>query len=86
MGKITEAISKTFITLIRAYKFFISPMLGNCCRFYPSCSSYAIEAINAFGYLRGCYLILKRVLRCQPWSKGGYDPIPETKLHANQND
>lgn len=61
-------------------------MLGQCCRFYPSCSSYAIEAIQLFGCLRGGYLILKRILRCHPWGKGGYDPIPEIKLNANKND
>lgn len=61
-------------------------MFCQCCRFYPSCSSYAIEAIQQFGCFRGGYLTLKRILRCHPWGKGGYDPIPETKFNANKND
>lgn len=54
-------------------------MLGNCCRFSPSCSSYAIEAIQRKGCLHGSYLTLKRVLRCHPWAEGGHDPVPESK-------
>ncbi len=81
MGKI---IKKPLILLIRTYKFVISPLLGQCCRFYPSCSSYAIEAIHSFGCLRGSYLALKRILRCHPWGKGGYDPIPEVQTKCQQ--
>lgn len=81
MGKIIE---KFFILLIRAYKYTISPLLGECCRFYPSCSSYAIEAIRSLGFLKGSYLTLKRILRCHPWGKGGYDPIPEIKTNADK--
>lgn len=86
MGKIIKSISKPFILLIRAYQYLVSPMLGQCCRFYPSCSTYAVEALKTFGCIHGGYLILKRILRCHPWGKGGYDPIPETKRHANQYD
>ena len=62
--------------LIRAYQLFVSPLLGPHCRFYPSCSQYAMEAVHMHGSLRGCVLALRRVLRCHPWHPGGYDPVP----------
>ena len=62
--------------LIRVYRFGISPMLGPTCRFYPSCSCYAEEAIERHGALRGTYLTARRLLRCHPWNPGGYDPVP----------
>jgi uncharacterized protein len=64
------------IFLIRFYKMAISPFLGNCCRFYPTCSDYGLEAIEKYGTLKGSYLIFKRIFRCHPLCKGGYDPIP----------
>lgn len=66
------------IWLIRFYQRFISKMKPPCCRFYPTCSQYALEAIRRFGFLRGGYLSFKRVLRCNPLCKGGIDPVPET--------
>ncbi|MFO1371614.1 MAG: membrane protein insertion efficiency factor YidD [Candidatus Competibacteraceae bacterium] len=63
--------------LIRAYQLFISPLLGNHCRFYPSCSQYAREAIARYGVLRGGWLAIQRLLRCHPWHPGGVDPVPE---------
>ncbi|HHW77330.1 MAG TPA: membrane protein insertion efficiency factor YidD [Xanthomonadaceae bacterium] len=65
------------IALIRAYQLFISPLLGNHCRFYPSCSQYAREAIERYGVPRGVWLAIRRVLRCHPWCPGGVDPVPE---------
>ncbi|MFA5983689.1 MAG: membrane protein insertion efficiency factor YidD [Methylococcaceae bacterium] len=65
------------ITIIKLYKYFISPLLGQNCRFYPSCSSYALEAIQRHGALLGSYLTLKRLLKCQPFHPGGIDPVPE---------
>jgi len=62
--------------LIRLYQWTISPLLGARCRFYPSCSSYGIEAITAFGALRGSWMTFKRIGRCHPWHKGGFDPVP----------
>lgn len=79
MGKITNTISKPLIFLIRAYRYLISPLLGNCCRFHPSCSAYAIDAIQKHHFFYGSYLTLKRILRCHPFSAGGYDPVPEAK-------
>jgi putative membrane protein insertion efficiency factor len=69
---------KTLLTyLIRGYQYLISPMLGNHCRFSPSCSEYMHEAIQTHGVLKGLFLGLKRILRCAPWSSGGYDPVPK---------
>lgn len=64
-----------FITIIRFYQFFISPLLGNNCRFYPSCSEYAKDAIRLRGCFVGLYLTLRRILKCQPWHVGGHDPV-----------
>ncbi len=62
--------------LIRAYQLFVSPLLGPRCRFYPSCSHYAMEAIELHGALRGTWLAIKRIGRCHPWNEGGFDPVP----------
>lgn len=68
---------KILILIIRTYRLLLSPLLGNNCRFYPSCSQYAIEAIEGHGPLRGAWLALRRVLRCHPWHPGGVDPVPK---------
>ena len=65
------------ITLIKAYKYFISPLLAPSCRFYPSCSSYGLEAIQLHGAAKGSYLTLRRLLKCHPFHEGGIDPVPE---------
>jgi putative membrane protein insertion efficiency factor len=69
-------VSKVFIVLIRAYQYALSPMLGQRCKYYPSCSNYAIEALRVHGVLRGAGLAAWRVLRCNPFSDGGVDPVP----------
>jgi putative membrane protein insertion efficiency factor len=69
-------VSKVFIVLIRAYQFVLSPMLGQRCKYYPSCSNYAIEALRVHGVVRGAGLATWRVLRCNPFSDGGVDPVP----------
>ena len=63
--------------LIRAYRYAVSPMLGRNCRFHPSCSEYAEEAICRHGALRGGWLAARRMACCHPWHPGGYDPVPE---------
>ena len=63
--------------LLHAYKIALSPFLGRHCRFYPSCSAYAVLAVRRFGALRGGRLVAQRLLRCHPWHPGGDDPVPE---------
>jgi hypothetical protein len=65
------------IAIIKLYKYFISPLLGSNCRFYPSCSSYSLEALQRHGAIIGAYLTLKRLLKCHPFHQGGIDPVPE---------
>jgi putative membrane protein insertion efficiency factor len=65
------------LLLIRFYQWFISPLMGRSCRFYPTCSSYGLEAIQRFGALKGSWLAVRRLLRCHPYHPGGYDPVPE---------
>ena len=69
--------SKILIAIIRGYQFTISPFLGDRCRFYPSCSAYAIEAVEKHGFFRGTLLLLKRISRCHPLCEGGFDPVPD---------
>jgi uncharacterized protein len=64
------------IGLIRVYRYAISPFLGRSCRYVPSCSEYAIEALRRHGSIRGLWLTIRRVGRCNPWHPGGYDPVP----------
>lgn len=64
------------IFLIRGYQYLLSPLLGHHCRFHPSCSQYAIEAIQAHGAGAGLWLALRRLSKCHPWHAGGYDPVP----------
>jgi putative membrane protein insertion efficiency factor len=69
---------------IHLYRLLISPLLGPHCRFYPSCSSYALQALRAHGPFRGLLLTLSRLMRCHPWSPGGLDPVPPAPLRALQ--
>ncbi|MGW8160310.1 membrane protein insertion efficiency factor YidD [Desulfoprunum sp.] len=61
--------------LVRGYQYLISPLFPPCCRFTPTCSAYAIQAIEKYGVFRGSFLSLRRILRCHPFSAGGYDPV-----------
>ena len=67
--------------LIRLYQWTVSPLLGPSCRFHPSCSQYALEAVLRFGVLRGSALTLKRLARCHPFHPGGFDPVPAAGRH-----
>ncbi len=77
--------AKVLLFLIRCYQKGISPLLGNHCRFYPTCSAYTYEAIKKHGPLRGVFLGIKRILRCHPFHPGGYDPVPPVKEPKNQS-
>ena len=65
------------IALVKFYRKFISPLFPPKCRYYPTCSSYALAALRKFGFFRGTALSVWRILRCNPWSPGGYDPVPD---------
>lgn len=69
-------MKKLTILLIRGYRVLISPLFPPTCRFHPTCSQYAIDAIERYGAWRGSLLAVRRVLRCHPWHPGGYDPVP----------
>jgi putative membrane protein insertion efficiency factor len=73
-----DLIARALTAPIRLYQRFISPLLGDRCRFYPSCSSYMIQAIERHGPARGLYLGTRRLLRCHPWNPGGFDEVPPT--------
>lgn len=69
-------VGKLLIWTIRQYQRFLSPLLGQNCRFYPTCSQYAVEAIGKYGAIVGTYHAARRILRCHPFCAGGYDPVP----------
>ena len=70
-------ISKVLIFLIKAYRYLLSPWIGQHCRFHPTCSQYALGAIQEHGAYRGSWLAIKRVASCHPWHEGGIDPVPK---------
>ncbi|RUO30899.1 membrane protein insertion efficiency factor YidD [Aliidiomarina sedimenti] len=82
MAKIKQALQAIPIALIRVYQLVISPILGPRCRFYPTCSHYAIEAIRIHGVLKGSALAAKRIVKCHPGNSGGIDPVPGSQLEA----
>ena len=73
---VNKIITYFLISIIRIYQLFISPILGQNCRYLPSCSEYSIESIKQFGFFRGIFLSLKRISKCHPWGNHGYDPVP----------
>ncbi len=74
-------VTWVLILLVSAYRRFVSPLLGPTCRFEPSCSAYALEALGVHGALRGTWLTIRRLLRCGPWHPGGWDPVPPRHTH-----
>jgi putative membrane protein insertion efficiency factor len=76
MKVIKTLLGSLFLFLIKLYQWFLSPILGASCRFNPTCSQYGIEAIKKYGPFKGGWLTLKRIGRCHPWGKHGYDPVP----------
>lgn len=75
------------IALLKAYRFAISPLYGQVCRYHPTCSAYALEAVTVHGALKGSWLAITRIARCHPWTAGGYDPVPvrATKSSRHQS-
>lgn len=76
MNRFARLVSFPLVALIRGYQYLISPLLGQRCRFFPTCSEYAVEALQRHGPIKGLSLGLRRILRCHPWHPGGYDPLP----------
>ena len=70
------------VLLLKGYRLLISPLYGQVCRFHPSCSAYALEAVETHGALRGSWLAARRLIRCHPWNPGGYDPVPPTRTRG----
>lgn len=78
------SLARLLILPIRGYQRFISPLLPPVCRFYPSCSAYAVEALRVHGGLRGLWLAVRRIARCHPFNPGGLDPVPPPKGDRNE--
>ena len=77
MGQVvSDAVLAVLVGLVRLYRFALSPWLGSACRFTPTCSQYALQALEAHGPWGGAYLATRRLLRCHPWCEGGHDPVP----------
>jgi hypothetical protein len=76
---VSKALAWPLIQLLRFYRLAISPWLGGNCRFDPTCSSYAIEALQVHGIFKGTWLAIRRIGRCHPWGGSGYDPVPPNK-------
>ncbi|GAA1506826.1 hypothetical protein GCM10009740_40810 [Terrabacter terrae] len=75
---LSQVLAAPLVLAVRLYQRFISPLTPPTCRFYPSCSAYAVTALTRFGALRGGWLAIRRLGRCHPWTPGGVDPVPET--------
>lgn len=82
---VQSAARATAVAPIRIYQKLVSPLLGDRCKYYPSCSEYAAQAITRFGILRGLVLAGWRLLRCNPWSRGGFDPVEEQRLFKSRD-
>ena len=83
MGRIYKTFGKIAQGMVQLYQFVFSSWMRPCCRFYPSCSQYALEALKVHRFPRALYLVAKRILRCHPFSAGGYDPVPSLQEHNN---
>jgi len=83
---VSRVLAKPLIGLVRLYRLVLSPWLGSNCRYQPTCSSYAIEALQVHGVLRGSWLAIRRMGRCHPWGGSGYDPVPGTERVEHEPD
>lgn len=80
---IGKVLTRALTSMVRGYQMVVSPWFAPTCRYYPSCSAYAIDALGEHGPIKGLYLSAWRLLRCNPWSKGGVDPVPTTHMSRN---
>lgn len=79
-----DPMRPVLVGLLRVYRTLISPLYGQVCRYHPSCSAYALEAVQTHGSLRGSWLAARRLARCHPWADGGYDPVPTRRTSPPQ--
>jgi putative membrane protein insertion efficiency factor len=84
MNALGTAVRTVFVLPIKLYQKTVSPLTGSRCKYYPSCSEYAVQAISKFGILRGLVLAGWRLLRCNPWSHGGFDPVEDQRLFRSR--
>jgi uncharacterized protein len=75
-------VTRLLVLLLRGYRFAISPLYGQVCRYHPTCSAYALEAVTEHGAVRGSWLAARRIARCHPWAAGGVDPVPPRRNHT----
>jgi len=78
-------MQRLLVLLVKGYRLILSPWLGSACRFTPSCSAYALDALHHHGAAKGSFLTLRRLSRCHPWCDGGYDPVPVTPSASGQS-
>jgi uncharacterized protein len=78
-------LQKMLVGVVQAYRWFLSPWLGSACRFSPTCSAYALEALQRHGAGHGSYLAARRLVRCHPWCDGGHDPVPTAAQKTEKN-
>ena len=78
-ARIRRVLAAPLVLLVRVYQVTLSPFLGGQCRYHPTCSHYAVQALNEHGPVRGALLSLRRIARCHPFARGGYDPVPVPK-------
>lgn len=84
MAKSNYLARKVAVILLRGYQLLVSPLFGPCCRYSPSCSCYTYHAIERFGVVKGGWLAIKRLAKCHPFMRGGYDPVPESKKREHK--
>jgi len=84
--KTQSPLKLVLIGLLKGYRFAISPLYGQVCRYHPTCSAYALQAVETHVAIRGVYLAARRVMRCHPWAAGGYDPVPQHNLKQHRGE
>lgn len=84
LSALSAGMGALLIGLVRGYRLLLSPWLGPRCRYVPTCSRYAIESIERFGPISGGWIAMKRISRCHPWGRWGYDPVPDPEAHEDE--